>query len=208
MGNVCCSGQDESKKPSALDDCHSHSHTDHDSLNTSTTPTTSNHHNQHGPQSTAAAAGTATPLHTTTSSSSSQQQQQPDPHDSDRQQALRQEQARLELIVQATGRTMVAIRKGNLPYYNDQGFAAALTQHLERTTTFEPLQRKLPDYCYYYNNDNNKEPMEVRLSQEASLLAAGEETFMDATAEAFLDSVLVKKERLFAQVQPIVENLL
>lgn len=48
-----------------------------------------------------------------------------------------QEQQRLELVVQAAGRGMVPVRttRGSNGYY-DQGFAAALRQHLEQTTTF------------------------------------------------------------------------
>ena len=53
--------------------------------------------------------------------------------------ALRQEQARCKVIVQETGRAMVPLRstRGNTLYY-DQGFAAALAQHLEQTTQFPP----------------------------------------------------------------------
>jgi len=64
--------------------------------------------------------------------------QQGQPHqDEGLSRALREEQARLELIVQAAGRRMVAVRstRGSTGYY-DQGFAAALAQHLERTTEF------------------------------------------------------------------------
>jgi hypothetical protein len=62
---------------------------------------------------------------------------------------LRQEQARLEIIVQAAGRGMVAVRstRGSNAYY-DQGFAAALGQHLEQTTTFPQhvVSRQLPPF--------------------------------------------------------------
>jgi hypothetical protein len=51
-------------------------------------------------------------------------------------QAVKEEQARLEWIVQATGRRMVGVRTNRSAqgYYVDQGFAAALYQHLEQTT--------------------------------------------------------------------------
>lgn len=51
--------------------------------------------------------------------------------------ALQQEQQRLDMIVAAAGRGMISVRstRGSTGYY-DQGFAAALAQHLEQTTTF------------------------------------------------------------------------
>ena len=47
----------------------------------------------------------------------------------------REEQARLDLIVSTAGRGMVAVQstRGSTGYY-DQGFAAALAQHLDQTT--------------------------------------------------------------------------
>jgi hypothetical protein len=52
-------------------------------------------------------------------------------------QRLAYEQARCTMIVQKTGRAMVSVRstRGSTVYY-DQGFAAALSQHLEQTTQF------------------------------------------------------------------------
>lgn len=52
------------------------------------------------------------------------------------QKKLREEQARLDMIVATAGRGMVAVRstRGSTGYY-DQGFAAALAAHLEQTTT-------------------------------------------------------------------------
>ena len=58
----------------------------------------------------------------------------------------RDEQNRLDAIVQMAGRGMVSVRstRGSTGYY-DQGFAAALGQHLERTTTFvDQLPIRLP----------------------------------------------------------------
>lgn len=51
--------------------------------------------------------------------------------------SLREEQGRLNMIVSTAGRGMVSIRstRGSTGYY-DQGFAAALAQHLEQTTSF------------------------------------------------------------------------
>jgi hypothetical protein len=71
---------------------------------------------------------------------------------------LRQEQARLEMIVQAAGRGMVAVRstRGSNAYY-DQGFAAALGQHLEQTTTFPQhvVSRQLPPFASGSGSSNS-----------------------------------------------------
>jgi hypothetical protein len=59
---------------------------------------------------------------------------------------LQLEQQRLDMIVSAAGRGMISVRstRGSTGYY-DQGFAAALAQHLEQTTSFpEGLSVTLP----------------------------------------------------------------
>ena len=60
--------------------------------------------------------------------------------------ALREEQARLELIVSTAGRDMVAVRSTRAnPGYYDQGFAAALAQHLqEQIGSSSALPNTLP----------------------------------------------------------------
>ena len=99
---------------------------------------------------------------------------------------------------------MVATSKGNLPYYNDQGFAAALAQHLEQTTSFPSrVSAPLPDYP-----KKQGETVYARLSQGVETVPAVDERTLDQVAESFLDSALVTKERLFAGVKPIVENLI
>ena len=189
MGNVCC-GNDESKKASALDEAQ----TDHESLTSSGHVIGQPHiqngnNNQNTNAYSAAAPVTLSP---------GQQKQE-----NERQQALRQEQARLEIIVQAAGHSMVATSKGNLPYYNDQGFAAALAQHLEQTTSFPSrISMPLPEYP-------KQETVYARLSQGAvDTVPTVDERTLDQVAESFLDSALVTKERLFAGVKPIVENLI
>lgn len=82
--------------------------------------------------------------------------------DNDEYIALREEQARLEMIVQGTGRGMVSVRstRGSTGYY-DQGFAAALWQHLEQNkssilqTATSPLKvKKLPGNITSSSDDN------------------------------------------------------
>lgn len=132
--------------------------------------------------------------------------------------ALREEQARLELIVSTAGRDMVAVRSTRAnPGYYDQGFAAALAQHLqEQIGSSSALPNTLPFPSK--DNDNvyatlNSNPWEnVKLGTKTSGLAgcAGENpnTYMDHVAESFLASMIPTKEHLFNQVEPMVENLL
>lgn len=136
--------------------------------------------------------------------------------EADRLKLVREEQARLDLIVSAAGRGMVAVRstRGSTGYY-DQGFAAALAQHLEETTKFpDKLPVRLPPV------DTSNSVYE-RLSQpqwDAILLGnggglagcAGENPirYMDNVAESLLDSVVPTKQQLLAGVRPMVENLL
>jgi len=122
--------------------------------------------------------------------------------------AEQEEQARLDVIVQATGRGMVPVRsqRGSTGYY-DQGFAAALAQHLEQTTQFsQQVAAPLPPAAAN---------VYARLAQpEWEGIALGNKdgenpvTYMDHIAEQCLDAVIPKKERLFANVDPIMENLL
>jgi hypothetical protein len=128
----------------------------------------------------------------------------------ERYKAVQEEQARLELIVQATGRGMVPVRspRGSTGYY-DQGFAAALAQHLEQTTTFpERLAVLLPPPC----SSNNAYACLVQPEWEGVALGNKDVenpvAYMDHIAEQFLDAAIPKKERLFAKVAPIIENLL
>ena len=156
--------------------------------------------------------------------SSQQQQQQPvlddggqpsSAEDAERLKALREEQARLDLVVSAAGRGMVAVRstRGSTGYY-DQGFAAALAEHLERTTQFpSELEVRLPppSSTSVYSRLNQPQWEGVALGSGGGLAGcAGENPnrYMDNVAESLLDSVIPAKQQLFAGVNPIVENLL
>jgi hypothetical protein len=137
--------------------------------------------------------------------------------ENERLQALREEQARLELIVQATGRGMVAVRstRGSTGYY-DQGFAAALAQHLEQTTEFPAtLPISLPaahpsDSIYARLAQPQWEGIALGTKGGGLAGCAGENpnTYMNHVAESYLDATIPKKERLFRGIGPIVENLL
>lgn len=206
MGQVCSGGKSESHKGSALEDV-----TSEDGLTSGQYGEdaalrsqqqqqahlhNSSHHHHH-------------PANDAAQRASSQEE-------AERLKLLREEQARLDLIVSAAGRGMVAVRstRGSTGYY-DQGFAAALAQHLEETTQFpDKLPIRLPPP---YTGNSVYE----RLSQpqwDGILLGpggglagcAGENPirYMDNLAESLLDKAVPTKQQLFAGVRPMVENLL
>lgn len=137
--------------------------------------------------------------------------------ESERLKLLREEQARLDLIVSAAGRGMVAVRstRGSTGYY-DQGFAAALAQHLEETTQFpDRLPVRLPpadsSSSSVYERLSRPQWDRIALGNGGGLAGcAGENPirFMDNLAESLLDTVVPAKQQLFVGVGPMVENLL
>lgn len=204
-----------------------------------------------------------------------------DPVEAARVQAQKEEESRLLLILQTAGRGMVSVRstRGSTVYY-DQGFAAALYQHLEQTAALatRTLPVRLPPfYCMPFKHgelhsasfsaaqtastsggglgetsttstsslstdelatatvyarlskpiwknillgtqqqQQDQEQQDHSTSPSPSptplgLAGCGDEnpyTYLDQKAEMFLDSVLVKKEHLFADAPPLIENLL
>jgi chemotaxis protein histidine kinase CheA len=169
---------------------------------------------------------------TSVSSLSALQQQQQTappqtPQEKERLKAVRLEQQRLDMIVSEAGRGMISVRstRGSTGYY-DQGFAAALAQHLEATTTFPdriPVSLPCAPAVEAAANANPKDKASIyaRLSQPQwagialgpgeGLAGCGGENpnqYMDNVAESLLDSALPAKQRLFAGLKPMVENLL
>ena len=142
--------------------------------------------------------------------------------------AFRLEQERLDVIVQTASRKMVSVRstRGSNAYY-DQGFAAALSQHLEQTTKFrDSVELPLPDAhpCSVWDRLSEPVPWEqtppsadtaeqaplAPYHQFTGIMNKGESPHdaFDRVAEAFLEKVLPKKEVLFDHVEPMVESLL
>mmetsp|Transcript_12211 Transcript_12211/g.17034 ORF Transcript_12211/g.17034 Transcript_12211/m.17034 type:complete len:209 (+) Transcript_12211:127-753(+) len=133
--------------------------------------------------------------------------------------ALREEQARLELIVSTAGRDMVAVRsaRGSTGYY-DQGFAAALAQLLEETASNKTTYvERLPPP----STQSGQSVVDILNQQEWEGIALGRQkggggmqvgenphTYMDHVAESLLASFVPTKEKLFGSVGPMVENLL
>lgn len=102
---------------------------------------------------------------------------------------------------------MVAVRSTRAnPGYMDQGFAAALAQHLqEQIGSFSTLPNTLPtpDSNIYVYATLNSSPWE-----HVDFKKDNPNTYMDHVAESFLASMIPTKEHLFNQVGPMVENLL
>jgi len=195
MGQVCSGDKDESKKPTAFG-----SVDDDDDIQNDPYLLAKNHSDRPKIQP-------ATQVIDNT-------QQQP-PEDAEVIKKAREEQARLDHIVQTAGRGMVAVRstRGTTGYY-DQGFGAALSQHLEQTVQFsDQLPVRLPPA--------SSESVYARLSQPqwdgiqldtrdglAGLAGKDPLVHFDQVAEDLLDKSVVKKERLLSGVAPMVENLL
>jgi hypothetical protein len=170
----------------------------------------------------AAAAGTATTLNDSNNTSPEYRAAV------EAQQLLRQEQARLERLVQATGQRMVPIRsnRGNGPslYYTDQGFAAALAQHLEQTAAFShiALPQTLPPAPSTAARDEGPDwnaaadPTTVfgRLAAAPHPMILGSTSKssrgddFERWAEMYLDKVIPQREVLFQHTNPVVESLL
>jgi len=248
MGNICCGGAEE-KKADAFGEA-SNDATDRQSLLSGGAGGDQHHHpsfqqqqqqqqqQQHSQdalsqqqQGLAEAASNSNAINNTTNNNivsiiSPAEQKAAD----ERFKAAQEEQARLELIVQATGRGMVPVRSqrgSTAGYYQDQGFAAALAQHLEQTTQFpERLAVPLPP-AYSCSSSKKKTNngdtaadvddggVYACLAQpEWEGIALGNKdgenpvAYMDHIAEQCLDASIPKKERLFVNVPPIVENLL
>jgi len=225
MGNICCGNKLESRKPSALEEAtvgHADASDDQFSAGAGGSGTADLAAGAAHPNGASSAViGDPNSLH-----NQNQQEQQHPEQDEGVSKALREEQARLELIVQATGRRMVAVRstRGSTGYY-DQGFAAALAQHLEQTTEFPervPVRAPPPPPQGAAGGGSSSSSLYSRLAApqwegvglgvEGSGLAgcAGKNpaAYFDDVAESFLDQTIPKKERLFAGAAPFLENLL
>lgn len=209
MGNICTGNKPELKKPSAFQD----------TTNDDSVPIFSHGTGDDGPLSAGAGGGlhasltannSATTTTTTTTSHPSE-----DVATGERLKALREEQARLDMIVSAAGRGMVSVRstRGSTGYY-DQGFAAALAQHLEQTTQFpNELEVRLPPPSSegVYVRLSQPQWQDIKLGNKDGLAGcAGENpnTYMDHIAESLLDTIVPAKQQLFAGVAPMIENLL
>lgn len=201
MGNVCC-GAKEPSKPGVLSSNPDSSVTDTGSTSDGTSRAAKRDVDSKNAQ----------PTDSSSQQNPSQQSQQQseltpveDPGHLARQNAARAEEQRLQQILHAAGRGMVSVRstRGSTAYY-DQGFAAALYQHLESTAKFpEKLPTPLPKAA--------STDVYSRLCQPAwENCSSGEPTdrFMDRQAAAFLEQIKSPSQQVFAGCPAMVENLL
>jgi len=129
---------------------------------------------------------------------------------------VRKETLRLQGILESAGRQMVAVRstRGSTAYH-DQGFAAALYQHIEQTTRISESVVHLPE------PDKTKtvlarlsKPLwqDIRLGDhESGVAGCGDEdpiAYVDRTSEAYLDKLKPTKDRMFSGLDPMVDSLL
>lgn len=209
MGNVCCGTTEERSKPSAFTT--SGDSVASNSVDASTTAKRLGSSSAtHPTQQTSSDASSLINNNSNAATTGQNRQESPEV-DKER----REEESRLELLVQTAGRAMVAVRstRGSNPYY-DQGFAAALAQHLEQTTKFPtqvPPLPKTPSNSSVYDRLSQNTWHDLELGHKGGLAGcAGEnpEKYLDRVAESFLDRVVPKKEQLFSKSKPIVESLL
>lgn len=206
MGNICFGTQEERPKPSAF------SASGHSVASNSIDPTGGGASSASHP--TLQNDGAANNNNSSSQNNLNNNNRHESSHQVDKE--TREEESRLELLVQTAGRAMVAVRstRGSNPYY-DQGFAAALAQHLEQTTQFPsqvpPLPPPSTDSSVYHRLSQSVwEDLQLGPQEGGLAGCAGEnpEKYMDRVAESFLDQVIPKKEQLFTNVKPIVESLL
>jgi hypothetical protein len=254
MGNVFCSGENEATKKGAFVDSRSGGDAAMDA-NQQPNGAANQLDSSNSVSQLASIAGTAGLLNSSIRSMSNAA------HISSEQvlaaeQRLAYEQARCRMIVQKTGRAMVSVRstRGSTVYY-DQGFAAALSQHLEQTTQFAnhvaarlppppsktPMDQKgsvvsgttgststtenivysilsRPEWDGIYLSAASATTSSTNSSTAPNHNDNGKDTavanepnpvkYLDQVCEQFLDSIIPKKERLFASAPPILETLL
>jgi hypothetical protein len=236
MGNACCGGKEESSKVSALtevgDDVADRNFLQQSTAATNFTSSDNNNaalHIDGVPQQRQAISDAAFNHQNATMSLAEQKSAE------QAAQILRRELARAKAIVQETGRAMVSVRstRGSTVYY-DQGFAAALSQHLEQATQFPdhvpallPPAPEVTSLLHPAAATSKSDGAAARSSVYALLSqsewegvaigtkdglagCAGENPvkYLDHIAEQFLDSVIPKKERIFTKAPLIMENLL
>ena len=215
MGNICCGNKEESQKSSALTVTEDH---DDERGAASSSYLKQQQQQQQQQQYSQSQSSSLHQQQNQTSLSPPNEITTTDPVELARLEAAREEEARLQLILQTAGRGMVNVRstRGSTAYY-DQGFAAALGQHLEQTTTFpDQIPTPLPTSHKLQSSSlsarlSKPQWKDIMLGDKDGLAGcAGENpnTYLDQKAEAFLDQVRPKKENLFAGAKPMVENLL
>ena len=232
MGNICCGGEKEATKRGALtsgseileDEGNSSSH--HASAHPSETGGPSAHGDSSNALDDGAGGGGRE-----TSGSALDDESDALRAEAERHRALREEQARLELIVSAAGRDMVPVGRRDAAF--DPAYAAAV--HAEMTTrggamsdhsiphevngsmVSKPVVGRMPesalppgDFAAVLDALSKSRWEGIELGKRGGLGGCGGEDpnyYFDDVAESFLDACVPTRAKLFQGTAPIAENL-
>jgi len=232
MGNICCGGEKEATKRGALtsgseileDEGNSSSH--HASAHPSETGGPSAHGDSSNALDDGAGGGGRE-----ASGSALDDESDALRAEAERHRALREEQARLELIVSAAGRDMVPVGRRDAAF--DPAYAAAV--HAEMTTrggamsdhsiphevngsmVSKPVVGRMPesalphgDFAAVLDALSKSRWEGIELGKRGGLGGCGGEDpnyYFDDVAESFLDACVPTRAKLFQGTAPIAENL-
>ena len=233
MGNVCCGGEKEATKRGALS---TGSEILEDQQGASSSHPVSSHPSEtggpsaHG-DSSDALDGEAGGGDGRTGSSALDDESDALRAEAERHRALREEQARLELIVSAAGRDMVPVGRRDAAF--DPAYAAAVhaeiaqrggamsdhsIQHeVNRAMVSKPVRGQMPqsalppgDFAAVLDTLSKSRWDGIELGKRGGLGGCGGEDpnyYFDDVAESFLDACVPTRAKLFQGTVAIVENL-
>ena len=233
MGNVCCGGEKEATKRGALssgseileDQGGTSSH------HASTHPSETGGPSAHGDSANALDGGAGGGDDARAGGSALDDESDALRAEAERHRALREEQARLELIVSAAGRDMVPVGRRDAAF--DPAYAAAV--HAEMTQrggamgdqsiphevngamVSKPVRGRMPrsalppgDFTAVLDALSKSRWEGIELGKRGGLGGCGGEDpnyYFDDVAESFLDACVPTRAKLFQGTAPIVENL-
>lgn len=228
MGNVCCGEKDEKSKKSAFVAGDS----EHEDVLTSPLARSASEH----PDASISPAGASGPAGEE-SEEAQREKREYLAAEAERQRALREEQARLELIVSTAGRDMIPVGRrdggpmsGAAGGYYDPAYAAAAAQEIHSSGALSAVSEEVMATLAKCQLNGQVPPSAIPAGDAGALLDAlvggrwegielgtrgglggcgGEdpEIFFDDLAEGYLDRVVPTRETLFRGVGSIVENL-
>lgn len=228
MGNVCCGEKDEKSKKSAFVSGES----EHDDVLSSSHARSASDY----PDASISASGVGGPAGEE-SEEALREKREFLAAEAERQRALREEQARLELIVSTAGRDMIPVgRRDGGPMsgasggYYDPAYAAAAAQEIHSSGALGAVGEEVMATLAKCHLNGRVPPSAVPVGGAGEIMEAlargrwegielgtrgglggcgGEdpEIFFDDLAEGYLDRVVPTRETLFRGVGSIVENL-
>jgi hypothetical protein len=190
MGNICSGGKEESKKASAFAAAEDSDTLQVPDIAASTKDAPDSSNGMPRPASSGAMASAADQASSSAGGIPSTAQGEA------QLKAMREEQNRLELIVQMAGRGMVSVRstRGSTGYY-DQGFAAALGQHLEQTTKFpDSLPIRLPPISSSKSSSSSPKKSNSGKDDKLSTGASNNSTVYQRLAQPQWEGIVLGKK--------------